>query len=318
MKNIKWFFSFLIISAFIQNTSVFASQNSLFCKLADPDSFYYQKYCLMPQGYYTSSSSTTLAPTGKASDIVMQYLIIPTEKSAAYKKLSNLKNSVGPVFRYENVDFDQNNSNEGADIYGTTLMWAKDTDSWSYGIFVPYDYMIFNDSLIDDVNQIGAIGFGQYRIPFSEDKYLITLTANLNYFFANLDFKNNDSDDVNSVGTGIGVGLKMLAFGNFIPTIGLSYQYQNDDTDTEDHHLFRTGLNLAYLAGEKWAINGFAIWSADLTDYDTGDNDNYWDLGIEISFQATDTWNLNLGYKKVAGLEDFDSDQIYLGATWKF
>lgn len=309
---------FLLLNLFILNELSLASQ-SLYCRLADKNSFFYQHYCTERVVFTAPATATSIAPTGRASDTVMRQLVVPTERPKAYAKVLNVKRAAGPVIRYENIDLDKNHSDEGADIYGTTLVFAQDMDNLSFGIFVPYDYMLFNDSAVDDIQQIGSILFAQYRISLAEEKYMLTLTANIDYFFASVDLEDDkDDDDVNSVGGGIGASFKVLKWDSFIPTLGISYQYQNDDTEVNDHHLFRAGMNLAWLPTPKWAVNAFGIWDADLTDYDPGDNDEYWDIGMEVNFQATDTWSLNLGYKKVVGLEDFDSDQVYLGALWRF
>ncbi len=306
-----------IFSVFILNGVSFASQ-SLYCRMADQNSFLYQRYCSERLVFTAPATATSIAPTGRASDTVMRQLVVPTERPKAYAKVLNVKRAAGPVLRYENIDLDKDHSDEGADIYGTTLVFAQDRDNASFGIFVPYDYMLFNDSAVDDIQQIGSILFAQYRIPVADEKYMFALTANLNYFFATIDFEDEGDDDVNSVGGGIGASFKVLKWDSFIPAVGISYQYQNDDTEVNDHHLFRAGANFAWLPATKWAINAFGIWNVDLTDYDPGDNDEYWDIGMEVNFQATDTWSLNLGYKKVLALEDFDSDQIYLGAVWRF
>lgn len=292
--------------------------DSLYCQLADPNSFFYKNYCARNAGLTAPAASATIAPTGRASNTVMQELVLPTEKPSNYAKAFNLKKDIGPMLRYENIDLDKNNSDEGADVYGTSLIFAQDMDNLSVGVIIPYDYMLFNDSTVDDIKQIGTMLFAQYRVPIMDEQYMVALSTNVNYFFAKIDFEDKGDDDLNSVGAGLGATFKVLRWNTVVPTFGVSYQYQNDDTDVSDHHLFKTGLNLAWLPAPKWALNAFGIWNADLTDYDPGDNDEFWDLGIEVNFQATQTWNLSLGYKKVVALEDFDSDQIYIGAVWKF
>ncbi len=312
---------FLVSGLFLLSSIGISAPILDLCQILDKDNEFYKQFCTEKKaesGYYSSSSSSVISPIGRTSEMVMTQLVIPKEKSIAYKKLTNLKNNAGPILRYEDIEIDKKGPNEEADIYGTTLMWARDLENISVGLMVPYDYFDFDNSEIDNINQVGIIIFGQYKIPLASDTILLTLTGDVNYFYADIDRKHKKDDNLNSVGLGGGLSLKALKWEKFIPSIGVSYHYTDDDTKTSDHYLLKAGTNLAFLPTEKLALNLFAVWNNDPTDYYHGDNDDYWDLGIEINFLATQTWNLTIGYKKVVDLEDFDSDQFYVGAIWKF
>lgn len=307
---------FLLLS-----TMAFAADPSFFCKVADPGSFLYQKcpHDNQASGYYSTSAAAQIGPIGRTSQTVMQQLVIPTEKpKAARSKVVGIPRNLGATLRYENVDFDAHGSDEGADIYGATLSFMNQTDDFSYGLLVPYDYMDFNDSNIDDVQQLGGILFGKYKKMLADNAYELAFVANVDYYFATVSFDHGHDDDINSVGGGVGMSFRVNKWDQFVPSFGVSYQYQNDDTDINDHHMVRTGTNLAFFPSENMVVNAYGVWVADLTDYDQGDNDNYWDLGLEVGYNLTDTWTVSLGYKKVVDLEDFDSDQVYLGTIWKF
>jgi hypothetical protein len=144
-------------------------------------------------------------------------------------------------------------------------------------------------------------------------------TANGNYIYTAI---NNNFDDVNTYGGGIGISLtveKEL----YVVSGAFSYQYNQDDSKSEnDHqHLIKWGGNFGVRIGQSGVINLFGTWNYDVTSYKQAvqvTDDNYFDLGLAASWSISKTWNLNGGYKRILGLKDFESNQFFVGTLLRF
>ena len=104
---------------------------------------------------------------------------------------------------------------------------------------------------------------------------------------------------------------------------GVSLQYNTDDIDraNDDQLLVKVGTNFGLKLGKRGALNLFGTWTLDVTEYDDrpGDpDDDYFDLGVDIAWNLSKTWSLSGGYKKVLGLDGFDSDLFFLGSLVRF
>ena len=258
-----------------------------------------------------------VSAAGNISRLVFQQLVLPSAETASEKSNKanlNLPRTFGASAYWEDVDFE--NANLNGDIYGVNLGVAFDNDQLTYGLMLPYDYIDF-DSF--DGHRVGLIGFTQYSLPLNQT-LSASFTGHINYCYTDLDFDFVDADEVNLFGGGLGAA---ITYDNdiFIFSAGTSYLYNTDDSDADDdeQHLIKTGINAGVRNGDNGVINLFAVWNADVTDYDNDPaDDDYYEVGCEGSLTLTDTFGLSLGYKKVLELEDFDADEIYLGSTWKF
>ncbi len=266
-------------------------------------------------------ASAYTSAAGKTSRLVMQNLVIPAAKSRAEKKSDaarkalNMAQTFGSSAYWENVEFD--NSGEDGDLYGATVGMAWDNDNVSFGFMLPYDYLDF-DSF--DANRIGIVGFGQYNLELSET-LSATFTGHLNYSYTDFDFDDADDDDINMGGGGVGASIT-LDKDLFVVTTGISYLYNKDDSnlDNDDQHLIKLGVNAGVRNGENGVVNVYGVWTSDITDYDNDPDtdEDYYEVGFEGSYNLSDAFGMTIGYKKVLELEDFDSDQVYLGSIWKF
>jgi hypothetical protein len=192
---------------------------------------------------------------------------------------------------------------------------AWDIENFSVGFLIPYEYL---DLKSFNAHQIGTILYGQYNLRLNH-VFTMGFTANGNYIYSALD---QDINNVNTFGGGVGVSLTM---GKDIFIIGgaVSYQYNADDSDIlNDHqHLIKIGANVGVRIGQRSVVNLFGSWNYDPTDYKqiiAKADDNYFDLGIEASWSITNTWNLNGGYKRILGLQDFESNQFFIGTLLRF
>ncbi|OHB26574.1 MAG: hypothetical protein A2X84_13155 [Desulfuromonadaceae bacterium GWC2_58_13] len=259
----------------------------------------------------TSASATT-------SRLVFTELVVPTVQTATEQQRTEAQKAQGGVrtfggtLRTEWVD---KAGPENGRVSGFNLGLAYDVDNYTFGLILPYDYFDF-DSFT--ANRIGAIFFGQYHLGISEELEA-TFTGNLNYMFTDFSILGQD-DDLNTYGGGLSAGLRYSQEAYELGC-GISYQYNQDDVDLDDddQHLIKTGANIGFHLTPNQVVNLFGIWTYDATDYkyDYGDTD-YFEIGTEYRANLSETWAMNIGYRKVVDLEDFDSDMVYLGTAWQF
>jgi hypothetical protein len=268
--------------------------------------------------------ASTISAAGTSTFTVFNQVILPKAESRSEqeakreevaRRLPTRPRTFGGTFRYEHVDFDNEASGLGGDIYTTNFQMAWDIENFSLGFLIPYEYL---DLKSFNVHQTGAILYGQYNLHLSPI-YTVGFTVNGNYIYSAID---HNLDNVNTFGGGLGVS---LTYDKDVFVLGgaVSYQYNSDDTDSpNDHqHLIKIGANVGVRIGQKSVVNLFSSWNYDATNYKqiiSKMDDNYFDLGIEASWNITTTWSLNGGYKRILGLTDFESNQFYVGTLLRF
>jgi hypothetical protein len=181
---------------------------------------------------------------------------------------------------------------------------------------MPYDFLDL-DSL--DAHRIGAIAFGQYHWPLST---LATLHLTVNGTYTHTAIDRGDLDDLNTFGGGASVSLT-LDKGRFAGSGILSYQFSADDSGSADNqqHLLKVGATAGIRLGRNAVVTLFGAWTYDATNYSEalrGIDRDYVDLGLELTWNLSPRWGLTGGYKKVVGLENFDSNQVFLGTLFRF
>jgi hypothetical protein len=267
------------------------------------------------------SASSLNEPTSAAattSRLVFNELVVPTVQTTTEKNRQAQQKAQGAVRTFGGclrTEWVEKAGDENGMVSGFNLGLAYDMDNFTFGVMLPYDYFNF-DSFT--ANRIGSILFGQYHLSLTEDLEA-TLTANLNYMFTDFRILGRD-DDLNTYGGGLSAGLRysqeLYELG-----CGVSYQYNQDDVDLADdsQDLVKVGANVGYRVTPDQVVNLFGTWTYDATDYkyDYGDTD-YFEIGTEYRANFSDTWALNVGYRKVVDLEDYDSDMVYLGTSWQF
>lgn len=264
-------------------------------------------------------AASAAGPAGRITRLFFQNVVMPSAMTRDQKKTAaastvKMPRTMGGTFRYENIDFDNLEDGDG-DIYGTNLGFDWTMDNVTVGMMVPYDYLALDFA---NGNRVGTVLYGRYDYQLT-DTLTLGGSANFNYMYTDMNTAFGD-DSINMYGGGAGLSLTYDA-DTFVPTLGFAYQYSKDDSDLDDdeQHLIKLGFNLGTRLGEKAVVNIFTVWNYDATSYniDTVD-DNYFDIGAEVNWNLTDAWGFNIGYKKVADLDDYDSNQFYLGSIWKF
>jgi hypothetical protein len=267
---------------------------------------------------------STISAAGMTSSITFNQVILPkvetrsereSEQAALAQRLPRLPRTFGGMFRYEHVDFENGASDLDGDIYATNFQMAWDIGNFSVGFLIPYEHL---DLRSFNTNQIGSIFYGVYSLRLSP-MYTMGFIANGNYVHS---FLEDNVQDVNTFGGGIGVSLTMDR-DMFVIGGAVSYQFNGDDTSLpNDHqHLVKIGTNVGLRIGQNSVVNLFSTWNYDVTDYQqpvNNSDDNYFDLGIELSWSISRTWKLNGGYKRIIGLSDFESNQFFLGSLLRF
>lgn len=260
-----------------------------------------------------------IAPSTRTTETVFNTLVLPTPKTKKQKAQEEAKQalklpaSIGAALKYEEVRPD---GSDNGDIYGVTMGMAWDTDTVTYGVLLPYENFDFDGF---DADQLGLVGYGQYTQDINDQTYM-TYTANINYVFTDVDFDGGGNDDINTYGLGLSSSVT-FDLDDFVHTLGLSYQYNIDDSNTsdDDQHLLRAGVNLGARIMDTMVASVFLTWTWDVTSYDVDlDDDDYFELGAEFQANLSDTWALNFGVKELIDLNNVDATEIYLGSIWKF
>jgi len=265
---------------------------------------------------------STISAAGTTSTLVFQELILPGAKTerekiaeAAVPKLRFPPSTLGAFFRYEDVHFD-NPSTDG-NMFSTTLKLAWETGKFSFGLLLPYDRLDFQGL---DANRLGAIAFGQYALPVS-DMLAVKLTLNSNYIHTFIG--NSNLSDVNTYGVGTGVALTLDTKRVLTGGAAVSVQYNADDTGLANNTLLllKVGTNVSVRVGSDVALNLFGVWTYDATAYEgvrSNTDRDFFDLGLDVAWSISTTWSLRGGYKKVLGLDNFDSNVFFVGALTRF
>ena len=267
---------------------------------------------------------STISAAGMTSSTLFNQVVLTkvetrsereSQQAALAQRLPRLPRTFGGMFRYEHVDFENGASGLDGDIYVTNFQMAWDIENFSVGFLIPCEHL---DLRSFNANQIGTILYGEYSLHLSPI-YTIGFIVNGNYIHSFID---QNIDDVNTFGGGVGVSLTMDR-DVFVIGGAVSYQYNGDDTNLpNDHqHLIKIGANGGIRIGQNSVVNLFSTWNYDVTDYQqpvNNSDDNYFDLGIEVSWSISRTWKLTGGYKRILGLNDFASNQFFIGSLLRF
>lgn len=249
---------------------------------------------------------------------VFQELVMPTPPTLLQMRQADLDTakkarSIGASGRFQTMDFDHA---EDGEVYGLNLGLILDEDNLSYGFMYAYEYMDF-ESLYVGRNHL--IGFVQQHYSLAESLTAAT-TEYLNYIYSYIDYDNGDHASVNTGGGGLS-GSLTYDMTSYFATLGLSYSFNIDDTNAENdkQHLLKSGIVLGTRIGEKSVVDLSLVYNYDLTDYeDSSVDDDYYEAGLGLRHDFTETWSATVGYKKVLGIDDFDSNEYILGSNWKF
>ncbi len=267
----------------------------------------------------TVISPITSAGT-KTSEVVFDKVIMPVvktraakDKEAAQKALQQTR-TFGARLRYADID------NDGADgnLLGFNIGLAHDfNENFTIGAIFPYEHLNVDD--VFEANRYSMIVFAQYIHDISPD-LSAALIGNLNYTYTDLDYDFGGDNNINTYGGGISAALT-LDKDVYSASVAASYQYSKEDIDWSDdyQHLLKLGVNAGYRIGQNFVITLFGVWNKDVTDYSFNSyDDDSFDVGTELTMGFSDSFGLTIGYKKLLGLDGFDSDEIYIGSIFRF
>jgi hypothetical protein len=258
------------------------------------------------------------SPAATTSRLVFDNLVLPQIKTGTEVKRESAQKALGRVRSLGAMlrsDFIKNQGDEGT-IYGFNVGLAQDYDNYTFGIVIPYDRLDF-DLLHGD--RTGIVAFGQYHLKPAKD-WIVTLTGNVNYLYTGIRSRAGSGYDLNTYGGGASISGRYVKERYELGTV-FSYQYDKSDVSARDdeQHIVKFGLNGGYRLGENHVISGFGSWTYDATHYSFNPvDDDFFELGGEYRMNLTDTWSLNLSYRKILGMDRYRSDLIVLGSLWQF
>lgn len=269
-----------------------------------------------------SLAASTISAAGKTSTLVFKELALPEAltlmdkeaKRAEAGRVLSRPATFGGIGRYERIDFGEGGRSFTGNIYSTNVHLAWDIPQFSFGILIPYDHL---DLQSVTANMIGPVLYGRYTTSLGKDLSL-GLTANSHYLYTAI----TSSSDVQTFGSGLSLSLA-LDQETFFASGALSYNYNIDNSDAENNHqhLFKLGVRVGMRIGGNAMVNLFGVWTYDATDYKNvprGADDDYFDLGVDMAFNLSKTWKISGGYKKILGLQGFDSDLVFVGTLFRF
>lgn len=266
-----------------------------------------------------ANPSSPASAAAKTSELIFNRVVMPKAQSrkvkenSAAQKAMHMTRTIGGQLRYANVDQDDSNG----DVIGCNIGMAHDFENITIGGIVPYDYLDFDN--LFDANRAGLMLFAQYFHDLRPD-LSVTFTGNVHYIYTDIDYEFGGNDEINTFGGGLSTALT-LDKDAYVASMALSYQYNKEDIDSIDDysHLIKIGANAGYRIGQNFVVTLFGVWNKDITDYkNSSQDDDFFDLGTETTMNLSDTISMTVGYKKVVGLDNYDSDEIYLGSVLRF
>lgn len=266
-----------------------------------------------------SGFSSPASAAARTTGLIFNKVVMPTAKTRKAKekatalKAMNKTRTFGGQLRYAAIEQDDTDG----DLIGCNIGMAHDFENFTIGGILPYDYIELDDFF--DADRVGLILYAQYFYDLSSNLGA-TFTGNINYLYTDIDYDFGGSDNIDTYGGGLSASLT-LDEDAYTASIAVSYQYNEDDIDSEDdhQHLIKVGANAGYRFGQNIVATLFTVLNQDITDYkNTSPDETYFDIGAEATMNLGDTFAITVGYKKVVALDNYDSDEIYLGSRFNF
>ena len=293
--------------------------------IVTPTDFFYLLQALqisVAHPYLSATSMASTSSSARVTDTIYSRVINPVLQTRSQRQQSQQKATQFNAFlgdvKYEHGDFRR--ANDSGHVAGFTAGASYDfNDQYSIGVVIPYDHMAFSSF---DANRTGVILYGKGKWNFSNN-FELDAAINGNYLYTDMQFKFG-KDQLHTYGGGLSTRLTFDNGGDFIPAVALSIQYNRDDKNfsiDNQQILVKAGTTLGYRILDNALIQVSGAYNRGITVASvTGGNadDDFFDAGIEGSWLISDTWQLKGGFKKVLGLNYYDSDSFYLGSSIKF
>lgn len=269
-----------------------------------------------------SSAYSLSVPTSsslKSALLFFNQVVMPMVKAKSAQLLGSTRLGIsaslgGGALRYEEVE----RSKVDGTVTGMNIGIVQDlSEDFSIGAIIPYDRLDYD--YLFDADRFGLILYAKQNIALN-DRLSLGLSGNFNSIYTDINFAVGGGDSVSSYGGGAGISLS-YDLETVVSSLAAFYQYSKDDTGFKDdhQHLLKLGANTGFRFGESHVATLYAIYNRDVTDYHNEPSDrDYFDLGIEASFGLSETWGFTFGYKRVTELDNYQSDEIYLGSAISF
>ena len=284
--------------------------------------------------YYVSADSTLQLGFNAVNSKIQSH----REKNKdAQKQAQNIKVVLADL-KYERVKMENVNGVSRGNIESFTIAANSRFSNFELGAYIPYDYMDFNGYTINILNsngvankiitpnnftihRTGLIAYAKHSQTLSDVSDYLQLNTSVNV--SGIATHISNSGLMGMFGTGLAASLNYDDGGDFIPRALFSFQYSkkskiNGETENEQF-LIKTGAFLGYRLFENGTLNGGFSYTRDLTSYKTPLRDNdYFDLDIGGSYFIADTWQVNLTYRTVLGMQAYTSNAVFLGTSLGF
>ena len=199
----------------------------------------------------------------------------------------------------------------GGVTIGSTVEFEN---SFTVGAMIPLDYISFPGT---SAERLGVVGFGQYNWhPAGDDAWNVKPTVLASYIYT----AGNSAASFGTYGVGTGLSATYDTGGSFIPAIETFVSY-NKDTVTGGTYqtLFAAGPRLGFRPSDNWVLEAGFLWNKDLSAYiPSGTKTDYFDLNADAAYRISGAFSLNVGYRKTLGISQFQSDEIDIGARFRF
>jgi len=236
------------------------------------------------------------------------------------KTIQKLPSSVGALMKFESFSF----AGRSGFKFGTTFGYEYEEDRIRAGILLPYDFVKSNDANLE-FHRLGPVPYANYALLTEGPD---PLTLRLGAFASLIGVMNAGTSSGNNTVTFSGgpsisaekefkaVIVKGL-IDSFITTFGFGFTFSsNNQKDSKVQSSIKTGLNVGVPIGDNYVANVYTNYNVQV-EPDSLDND-YYNLGGELSVYFTRLISATAGFKTVLGLDDFTSYEGYLGAILKF
>jgi len=271
-----------------------------------------------------SASLASSSSSFRVSDTIYTQVVNPitlSKSEKAKEEKAKEKNMRTMQFFMADLKYERakQGGNDDGNIVGFTAGVSYDlSKNISLGVVLPYDYIDFNSY---QAHRTGLIGYVKHTLKLAHN-FELSNTLNTNYIFTSMTPTNsNQSIDRHTGGGGFSTRLSYDSKGAFVPAAIFSIQHNQDDSATEldNQTLVKLGSSLSYRIGDNAVIQVSGAWNKNITEYSVNPvDDDFFDIGGEVSWKISEEWQLKGGYKTMQGLKNYQSNSFYIGSTVAF
>jgi len=249
------------------------------------------------------------------------------------KQTQTINDDFKGALEYTFVDANDNDGQAASMVIGYNSDFAG---SFEVGFMLPYRYTSIDDELNSESHFVGLDFYGKYPVMKWNN-----VTWNIGGdIFGSVYYLTSDAiEHCGNLKYGGGLYTSVITDFNFGKlSVGMDYKISKAnvpsglvDTDNEfveeviDYindleavHTFSYGFNFGVPIADVAAVNLEVIRSNFFSDNISDDRDSKTVAGISFSYYASETFELNLGYRQTFELEDIDLKSVIFGAIYRF